>query len=319
MRYLIFTAKHHDGFCMFDTRLSDYKITRSPLGRDVTAELAAACREAGLLFGLYYSYNDWHHPDYLGPNHDRYLKYLTGQVHELCTLYGPVDLFWFDSVPDSTSGEPLFNPHRLSLQMRRDQPRMVINDRLDEGDFSVCEGGVGRYESFRPWETCIPLGKQWSYKPGDQLKSPGECIRMLVSCAGAGGNLLLGLGPMPSGQIEPRQAAILRQIGQWTSRFGESVFETRKGPIEPADWGTCTRRGSRWYIHVLDWAKGPVTLATTNHVPLRWTVLTGGTAEVKLTSAGIEADVPQPYRKDIDTIVAVDVGKAVATTTSTQP
>jgi len=312
MRYLVFTAKHHDGFCMFDSRLTDYKVTRSPFGRDVTAELAAACREAGLLFGIYYSVPDWYHPDYLSDHHDRYLKYLTGQVHELCTRYGPVDLFWFDSVPDSAYAEPSFDPHRLYLQMRRDQPRLVINNRIDQGDFLVYEGGVGQYESDRPWETCIPLGKQWSYKPEDQLKSSNECIRMLVSCAGAGGNLLLGVGPMPTGQIEPRQAAILKQIGQWTSRFGESVFGTCKGPIEPAAWGTCTRRGSRWYVHVLDWAKGPVILATTNYAPLRWTVLTGGTAEVKLTAVGIQVDVPQQYRQDVDTIVAIDVGKAVA-------
>jgi alpha-L-fucosidase len=203
--------------------------------------------------------------------------------------------------------------------MRRDQPRLVINDRLDEGDFSVYEGSVGRYELDRPWETCIPLGKQWSYKPGDQLKSSGECIRMLVSCAGAGGNLLLGVGPMPSGQVEPRQAAILEQIGQWTSRFGESIFGTRKGPIEPANWGACTQRGHRWYIHVLNWAGGPVVLPTMKYAPLRWTVLTGGNAEVKLTSAGIQVDVPQQCRQDVDTIVAVDVAGQRATTTALQP
>ncbi len=319
MGYLVFTAKHHDGFCMFDSRLSEYKVTRSPFGRDVTGEVAAACRDAGLQFGIYYSFADWHHPDYLTPEHGRYLGYMAGQVNELCTRYGPVDVFWFDSVGDSGFREPWFDPHRLFVRMRRIQPRMLINDRLGDGDFLVCEGIVCDYSHTRLFETCMPLGTQWSYKPDDRLKSADECIRLLVSCAGSGGNLLLGVGPTADGSIEPRQAAVLEEVGRWLARFGRSIHETRKGPVKPAAWGTCTRRGLRWYVHVLDWSQGPVVLDTRDYLPVQARVLTGGAADVKLTSAGIAIEVPPEDRDALDTIVEIDVAELDAPTASTQP
>ncbi len=319
MRYLVFTAKHHDGFCMFDSRLTEYKVTRSPLGRDVAAEVAAACRKAGLLFGLYYSFADWYHPDYLTPDHDCYLRYMVGQVDELCTRYGPLDLLWFDTVGDSAFCEPRFNPHDLFVRMRRAQPAMLINDRLLDGDFTVCERIVGDYNSPRLFETCMPLGTQWSYKPDDRLKSADDCIRLLVSCAGAGGNLLLGIGPTADGRIEARQAAILEEVGRWLARVGQSIYETRKGPVKPAAWGACTRRGPRWYVHVLDWSKGPVVLDTRDYLPVRSRVLTGGTADVKLTTAGIAIEVPPKDRDAVDTIVEIDVSENDAPSASAKP
>ena len=242
MRYVVFTAKHHDGFCMYDTKLTDYKITRSPFGRDPAAELAAACREAGLLFGFYYSLPDWHNPDY-GTNGRRYLQYMSGQVMELCTGYGPVHMFWFDVVTDNVWPNSKVDQAALVGRMRAKQPELVMNDRLTIGDYTTYEERVPTPSPRTPWETCMPLGKQWSYKPGDQLKTASECIRTLVSCAGGGGNFLLNVGPTPEGEIEPRQAAILGEIGQWLEKHRGSVFGVRAGAVRGGQVGRLHVRG----------------------------------------------------------------------------
>jgi len=242
MKYLVFTTKHHDGFCMFDTKLTDYKITNSPFGRDVVKELADACHEANFRLGFYYSPPDWHHPDYRTANHPRYIEYLHGQLRELCSNYGRLDILWFDGLGGKATD---WDAERLFKMIRTLQPHIIINNRCGlPGDFDTPEQRIGRFQTNRPWESCITIGRQWAWKPNDRLKSLKQCIDILVRCVGGDGNLLLNVGPMPTGEIEPRQVARLKEIGAWLARYGESIYGTRGGPFPPAAPPTRTTKST---------------------------------------------------------------------------
>ena len=211
-KYVIFLTKHHDGFCLFDSQLTDYKITSplSPFRRDVTAEIAEACHEAGIRIFWYYSQPDWHHPDYRTPRHDQYVRYLHGQVRELLTRYGRIDGLWFDGLGGRAED---WDAPALFKLARTLQPHILINNRCGlPGDFDTPEQRVGRFNNRRPWESCITLGTQWAWKPNDRIKSLAQCISLLVRCAGGDGNLALNIAPMPDGRIEPRQAQRLREM-----------------------------------------------------------------------------------------------------------
>jgi len=305
MKYLVFTTKHHDGFCMFDSKLTDYKITNSPFKRDITAELARACHRGGLRLGFYYSPPDWHHPDYRTDNHARYLEYLHGQLRELCTNYGQVDIIWFDGLG---GGAKDWDSEKLVAMIRELQPGVIINNRsgLPE-DYDTPEQQIGRFQTDRAWETCMTLGQQWAWKPDDGIKSLQECVDTLVRCAGGDGNLLLNVGPMPTGQIEPRQAQRLREIGDWLKQSGESVYGTRGGPFRPAPWGASTHKGNTIYLHVLNWPQDTVTLPPIQQKVLGSSILTGGTPVVKQTDEGIEVSVPAGQRQELGTIVVLQL------------
>lgn len=311
MRYLVFTSKHHDGFSMFDTALSDYKITNSPFGRDVVGELAAACQRAGLRLGFYYSPPDWHHPDYRTANHGRYVEYLHGQLREICSNYGKIDIIWFDGL-DGTAAE--WDSERLLEMIRSLQPGVLINNRAGlPADFDTPEQTIGRYQVDRPWESCITMGQQWAWRPNDVIKSFNECIATLVRCAGGDGNLLFNVGPMPNGEIEHRQQVRLRQMGAWLSRYGESIYGTRGGPFRPGKWGAATCKGNRVYLHMLSPEPGPLRLPPLRARIAASRVLTGGTVKVNQAPDGIEVLVPVWDRKDPDTIVVLELDRPAFT------
>lgn len=305
MKYLVFTTKHHDGFCMFDSALTDYKITHSPFKRDVVAELAEACHEGGLRLGFYHSPPDWHHPDYRTENHARYVEYLHGQVRELCTNYGRVDILWFDGL-GGTAGD--WNAPALVKMIRELQPGIVINDRagLPE-DHDTPEQKVGAYQDDRPWESCITIGTQWSWKPDDSIKSLQECVRTLVRCAGGDGNLLLNVGPMPSGAIEPRQAERLREMGAWLEKRGESVYGTRGGPFLPGEWGASTRKGDRIYVHAFEWGDEGLALPAIGRKVVSARVVGGGEAAVEQSEDGLRLRVAPEQRDAIDTVIELQL------------
>lgn len=334
-RYTVFLLKHHDGFCLWDTHETDYNSMKDPFGRDVAKEIAAACRAEGIGFFPYYSTCDWHHPDFpltspggkvkrAQSNLDRYHNYLEAQVKELITGYGPLTGIWYD-VPqcfDRARGE------RVIRFTRSLQPDILVNNRSGAaGDFDTPEQQVGRCQFDRPWESCITLGTQWSWKPDDKLKPYTDAVRMLVVCAAGDGNLALNTNPMPDGRIEPRQAEAFRQIGAWLRKYGESIYGTRGGPlVAPGSsgrhrnahgdrfalpggdwWGGSTRKGNAVYLHFLRWPADVLRLPPIPARIVKHSVLTGGQATVEQTAAGIEVRVEAAHRDPLDTIVKLEL------------
>ncbi len=331
MKYLILTTKHHDGFCLWDTAFTDYNIMNTPFHRDVVKELAAACKRQGIVFGAYHSILDWRHPDYpLGspggksqkpqPNMDRYYEYLRNQVAELIQQYGPLGVLWFDGEWESP-----WNHERakdLNACLRLLQPSLVINNRIDKGrqdmagttlagdflgDYDTPEQRIGALQKDRPWESCITLCQQWSWKPNDTMKSVQECLRTLIACAGGDGNLLLNVGPMPDGRIEPRQEARLREVGQWMQQFGPTVYGTRGGPYKPGPWGASTCRGNRIYLHIFAWPGETLRLPAIPRIVVGSRSWTGGRARIVQIGNELRVTVPPANRHAIDTLVELRI------------
>ena len=325
MKYIVFTTKHHGGFCMWDTKLTDYSITHTPFKRDVVKELADACHEAGLRFGLYYSPRDWHQPDYGTVNNAKYVSYLDGELRELLTHYGQVDVLWFDSYG---KGDPLtfwHIPETWSL-IKSLQPRVVINNRLaalwatnnppqSDGDFDTPEQTLGAYQDNRLWESCMTVvtapNGGWSYRTDGVAKSADECVRMLVSCATGDGNLLLDVGPAPSGLIPDDQSARLAEIGKWLEQNGESIYGTRGGPFKPGAYGGTTRKDKTIYVHVFNWPQGALKLPPVAAKLVQARLLSGGKVEVKQSDAGLDISVSETDRQPVDTVVAVEFDSGV--------
>jgi alpha-L-fucosidase len=308
MKYLVFTSRHHDGFSMFDTRASDYRITSplSPFRRDVVKELADACHEAGLRIGFYYSQPDWHNPDaFTADRHDRYLAYLKQQVTELCSNYGRLDILWFDGL-----GKPArdYDGAALVRIARGLQPGIVINNRTGLlEDHDTPEQRVGKYQDDRPWESCITIGRQWAWKPDDELKSLKECLQTLVLCAGGDGNLLFNVGPMPDGRIEPRQVERLKEMGAWLAKNGESIYGTRGGPWRPQKALASTRRGNVIFLHVLRWDSESVALPEIGREVKQASLLTGSRAKVEHAGGKLVVSVPAGERDAVDTVVRLEL------------
>lgn len=304
MKYVIFLTKHHDGFCMFDSALTDYDIMSTPFARDVTRELAHACQEAGIRVCWYYSQPDWHHPDYYTENHEQYIEYLHGQVRELLTKYGKIDVMWFDGL---FCTEEKLESRRLMKMIRELQPGILINNRIGglAGDFVTPEQVIGRYQEDPPWESCITMGTQWSWKPADEIKTLKESIQTLVRCAGGDGNLAYNVGPMPDGRIEPRQVDVLRGMGAWLRAHGKAVYGTRGGPYLPGNWGASTRSANTVYLHVMEWKQDELRLPPLPTKVVAAKTLTGGEARVSQDAQGLTVRVAPEHRDDVATVVAL--------------
>jgi len=311
-RYMILLVKHHDGYCLYDTRLTDYKSTSPEAAwrRDVMKDIADACHEAGVKLFIYYSQPDWHHPDYRTPNHGRYVQYLHGQVRELLSNYGRIDGLWLDGLGGTAQD---WDAENLFKMARSIQPWLVINNRCGlPGDFDTPEQRLGGFRVDRPWESCVTLGTQWSWKPDDRIKSLKECIDLLVTCACRGGNLALNTNPMPDGRIEPRQADRYREIGKWLKQHGESIYGTRGGPFRSAGWGGTTCRGNTVYVHVLQWREGTLKLPSINGKIVASSLLTGGTLAVRQTDQAIEIAVPKEHQGPLDMVVVLKLDEPAA-------
>jgi len=312
-KYTVFTAKHHDGFVNYDTKHTDYRITspQSPFRRDIIRELSEACRKRQLMLGIYYSQRDWHSPDFMAGNYGAVAAQIRAQFEELCTNYGPIGEVWFDATAFSAKQWDAQNLFKL---IRKLQPDALINDRCGlPGDFATPERNIGGFERRRAWESCIQLGTQWSWKPDDNIKSFKDCVQMLIKCAGGDGNLLLNVGPMPDGRIEPRQADRLREIGGWLKKYGQAIYGTRGGPFKPGDWGASTCKGSKIYLFILNWPKqGGLVMPAVGAKITAASLLTGGTVDLKENGGKITIDVPAKDRQDTATIVELTVeGKAL--------
>ncbi len=269
MQYAVLTAKHHDGYAMFDTKASDYSVMRSHYGRDIVRQFVDAVRAEGLRVGLYFSLIDWHHPDYPAftqadqpyrwgqwPKPDperwpRFVEFMFAQVRELLTDYGTIDLLWFDGGWERSVDE--WRSKELEAMIRSLQPEIIINDRLPGcGDYATPEQFVPATPPSGPWETCMTMNESWGYNPADtRYKRARQLIHTLCEVAGKGGNLLLNVSPMGDGRLPDEQLERLDAIAAWMEHNGESIVGTGPG-LEPWQfYGPTTRRDEALYLHLL--------------------------------------------------------------------
>lgn len=335
MRYIVAVAKHHDGFHMWDTAHSDFKVTNSPFGRDYLKELAEACRRADMPFGVYYSQRDWHHPDYqpldpavteptpvppfwnalrgaprrAGPRHDSYIRYMHDTVRELMMGYGKIDFLWWDALWwGGMYHADMWNSAEIEREVRRLQPHILINNRASlPGDFDTPEQRLGMFQNDRPWESCISLGPHWAWSPGE-VKSKREIIRLLVGTASGDGNLLISTGARSDGSFDPAHVQRLLEVGDWLDRYGQTIHGTRGGPWKPGEWGGSTHTGNTVYLHVTSWPVDGLVLPNLDRAIRNATLVTGdGSVSVTQGSGDLRFAVPESARDPIDTIIRVDL------------
>ena len=303
MKYIVITSKHHDGFCLWDSKVTDYDIIdATPFGRDILKELSRACKKHGIRLCFYHSIMDWHHPDAqapffpnyndrdrTNPNFGQYVgTYMKPQLKELITEYGPLGVLWFDGewIKDWTEpqGKDLYN------YVRALQPDIIINNRvgkgrkgmegLSKGDQEYA-GDFGTPEQQIPakglpgvdWESCMTMNDTWGYKHyDDNWKSKEDLLHKLVDIASKGGNFLLNVGPTAEGLIPAPSVERLAAMGEWMKVNAESIQGTTASPLGEVPWGRCTAKPGKLYLHVFDWP-----------------------ADGKLQVSGIEGNVKKAY------------------------
>ena len=284
VKYIVITSKHHDGFCMFNTKQTDFNIMNTPFHHDPMKDLAAACHKYGIIFCFYYSIMDWHHPDYTprrdwekdrpttGANFRHYVDYMKAELKELLTNYGKIGVLWFDGEWESTWNEKY--GQEIYSYCRSLQPDVIINNRVGAGRMDMegmtkegaFGGDFGTPEQQIPatglpgldWETCMTMNDHWGYNRNDKnFKSSKVLIRMLTDIASKGGNYLLNVGPTSQGLIPPESVERMQAVGNWMKVNGESIYATMASPFRSLDWGRCTRKeipgGVRLYLHIFDW------------------------------------------------------------------
>ena len=257
-KYMVMTTKHHEGFCHFDTKLTNYCAPRQACGRDLVREFVDAAREEGLRMGFYHSLMDWHHPDGARCATDeaarqRFVAYIHGQIRELLTNYGKIDVLWYDvNWPLSVQGWESEKMNKMVFEL---QPDIIVNNRNGlPGDFATPEQEIVAEKAGRAWETCMTMNDSWGYHAADDnWKSPKTVVRNLVTCAAGGGNYLLNIGPKADGSIPEESARILSAVGKWMEKNGTTIYDTDR---IHADWHTYagyTRRGNTLYVQVHFW------------------------------------------------------------------
>ena len=326
MKYAVLTSKHHDGFCLWDTKLSAYKSTNTPARRDLVREFLESFRAQGIKVGLYFSIIDWHHEDFphfgdsyhpmredpahsnKGRNFDRYLDYMHGQVRELLTDYGKLDIMWFDFSYKDMAGET-WKSSELIKMVRSLQPGIIIDNRLEgsgeesgtilsanptdyAGDFACPEQMIPpegiRNETGEsvPWESCITLNKHWGYNALDNhWKSAKMVIRMLTECVSKNGNLLLNVGPDARGRIPKECIKVLEEIGLWMSENNNSIYNCGKAELPKPEWGRFTQNGNKLYAHIFEEQAGSICLPG----------LAGKIEKIRLLSDGSEIPEASPW------------------------
>ena len=283
-RYVVFTTRHHSGYSMFHTKVSDFSIQHSPYGEDITRQLIEAVRAEGLRVGLYYSLSDWHHPDYPAfqegskpylyeryPRSSpekwaRYLDYVRIQLTELLTNYGRIDLVWFDGHWERTADE--WHAAELRRLVASLQPEAIVNDRLPgNGDYDTPEQFLPITPPSRPWELCLTMNDSWGWRPSDtNYKSPRDLARWLADAVSRGGNLLLNVSPQGDGSLPDIQVSQLRDLGEWIATHGEAVIGARPAPPSVDFYGPPTVNNNRLYLHLV---AQPVENVVVRGIPVR--------------------------------------------------
>ncbi len=337
MKYMVLTSRHHDGFSLFDSEASvdNFTSMAAACKRDIVAEYTAVCRTAGLGVGLYYSPMDWRFPGFFAPK--MYAgsalamkEQCHGQIQELMSNYGKIDILWYDGGEDHwlahardirhhvdttyTRENPqcpnFWDGDRLDEIARTRQPDILINERIgatDHADFYISEGKVGKCNFQQPWESCFTLAGAWGYTKGAIPRPLRECIQMLIQTVVGGGNLLLNVGPRPDGTIEDSQVERLNEIGRWLETYGESVYGTRGGPIQPQRWGGTTWHENILYVHILHWFENTVRIPRSHASILSCISLTGSDVTIVEEPDCILLSVPTEDRLAIDTVLKIEL------------
>ncbi len=281
MKYVIMTTKHHEGFCLFDTALTDYKSVNSAAGRDLIREFADAVRAEGLGLGFYYSMMDWHHPDGARCLHDeaarqRFVEYTHGQVRELMSNYGKVDILWYD-VPWPLKPDG-WDSLGLNYMVRSLQPHILINNRsLLPEDFGTPEQKVEAMAPYRAWEACLTMNDTWCWNYADHnWKSVKDILGLLVQSARGGGNLLMNIGPKPDGTVPQESVERLQAVGKWLERHGEAIYAMERARTEWNAGGVSTVKGNVMYYHCRNWFGSELTLGGIESKVRRVWLLTTG-------------------------------------------
>ncbi len=338
VKYLVVVAKHHDGFHLWDTQYSDFKVTNSPYGKDFVREVLDACRMAGIKTGIYYSQRDWYHPDYSpvdpatidvikeapyyrakkgmtvqpGKNHHKYIEYQFNAIRELCSNYGKIDIFWFDAVYwNGMFTAEMWDAERLTRMIRELQPGIMINNRTSlPGDLDTPEQRIGIFQNYRPWESCMTLCDTWSYSPS-RVKTPSEIFRTVQATAVGDGNLLLSWGMHWNGEWDQLQKQTFEEVGDALSKYGSSIYGTRGGPWLPGKWGGTTFKGNKVYVHIIHKPEtGIVSLSKPKNFGVtKSSVLTGQSITVTENNDGYIIDLRQLPVPDEPVVIELTVSK----------
>ncbi len=314
MKYMVLTTRHHDGYSLFDSQVSDFTAPKTAAKRDLVAEYVEACRKKGMRIGFYYSLLDWRYRAYFdGPQKDpdgwaEFRDYVHAQVRELCTNYGKIDVMWYDGAwpwkpEDWRSAE-------LNAMVRKLQPDILINNRsrLPE-DFGTPEQKIEpSKEAERMWETCMTMNDNWGYSAADEnWKSVRQLIMNLVRCAKDGGNYLLNVGPKPDGTIPLPSVTRLKEIGKWMNVNGESIYGSERCNLSGGMIGMTTAKGTTAYLHVFRWPGRQITIASLKNKVLSAHLLATGEdveaeqQEDRVFLKNLPAEPPDPY----DSVIAL--------------
>lgn len=340
LKYVVLTARHHDGFALFDDTGSDFTAMKSAAHHDFIRDYVVAVRHAGLGVGLYYSPLDWRFPGFFFP--DLYLKSALAmrrqyhrQIEELATHYGKLDILWFDGGGNEWLGlggihfighwetRPVDQPYTGNFDwqdnkvvnlLRAKQPGIIINDRTDApADFRSREGdgALGKFDNRTPWELCVTIvDGGWGYDKDAKVKSLSRLLRLLVGAAGRDGNFLLNVGPRPDGQIDDGQVQRLHEIGLWLKQNGASIYGTRGGPWLPGDYGVSTHKGKNVYVHVLRTPDGG--LISLPSLPVRIvsvTTLDGRPVQYDSNKEATTIQVPAVAQDAVDVIIKIELAQ----------
>ena len=336
MKYITITSKHHDGFAMFDSKVSDWDIVdRTPYKKDVLKMLADECQRQGIKLFFYHSHLDWHHPDYYprgrtgrdagrpdGGEWYRYLDDMDAQITELLTNYGPIGGIWFDGWWDRPDADwRLAKTYDL---IHRLQPAALVGNNHHKKpfpgeDFQMFEKDLPGKNTAGfnadseigelPLETCETINNSWGFNLNDpRHKSTRDLVHYLARAAGYGANFLLNVGPMPNGRIQPEFVTRLQEIGRWLEKNGESIYGTRGGPVTPRSWGVTTQKGNTVYVHLLDWEDASLALPPLPGKVTAARMLVGGAPVTwREDEAGVVLRLPKVDRDPLDTVVVVEM------------
>ncbi|HET7180193.1 MAG TPA: alpha-L-fucosidase [Chryseosolibacter sp.] len=337
MKYITITSKHHDGFAMWDSKVSDYNIVkRTPYGKDVLKMLADECRKEGIKLFFYHSQLDWHNPDYFPrgrtggdwtgrPEHgdwNKYLDYMNAQLTELLTNYGEIGGIWFDGMWDKKDADwQLEKTYKL---IHRLQPGALIGSNhhvtpFEGEDFQMFEKDLPGHNTTGfsseqtvgsiPKETCETINRSWGFNlKDDNHKTKKEIVQYLVKAAGYDANFLLNVGPMPNGKIQPEHVALLKETGEWLKANGETIYGTRGGPLTARDWGVTTQKGNKVYVHILNWFDESLVIPSWGK-KIKSARLFNDKTPVKFieNDFGITLKIPRDKQDPIDTIIELEV------------